>query len=208
MKGKRTTDELDALLGRGGLGACKRDSILETVLQKVTNQQRRRRLWRWSVVGAGLAAAAASAVLIMPRHLSQPTMSTSFRAKGTPTRPIAPSARVDCLGGTLAACPAGSLLVLNVVGARGFVSAWAEPVGGGERIWYFSADTHCPWVDGLAGDSAAANRAVKIGPEHSPGRYLVEIRVTSRPMGRADLLRLTEDSALVTSRSSFVVVGQ
>ena len=48
-----------------------------------------------------------------------------------------PSVEIECLGATLEACPTGSLLVVRVAGVRGYVSAWAEPVGGGEKILVF-----------------------------------------------------------------------
>jgi hypothetical protein len=94
-----------------------------------------------------------------------------------------------------------------VAGVRGFVSAWAEPAQGGERIWYFSAETFSPLVDAVSAIPAATTRAVKIGPEHASGTYVVHIRVTERPMGRDDLLRLPVSAALVSDTGLLTVTS-
>jgi hypothetical protein len=94
-----------------------------------------------------------------------------------------------------------------VAGVRGFVSAWAEPRQGGERIWYFSAETFSPLVDAASAIPSATTRAVKIGPEHGSGTYVVHIRVTERPMGRDELLRLPVGSALVATQVALTVTS-
>jgi hypothetical protein len=91
-----------------------------------------------------------------------------------------------------------------VAGVRGFVSAWAERAGGGERIWYFSADTFAPQVDAVP-TATATTRAIKIGPDHAPGTYVVKVRVTKQPMGRDSLLHLPATSALVETQSLLTV---
>ena len=96
---------------------------------------------------------------------------------------------------------------MRVAGVRGYVSAWAEPAGGGKRIWYFSADTSSPLVDAIPTSPAIATRAVKIGPEHAPGAYVVEVRVTERPMARDALLRLPESAALAKGRARLTVTS-
>ena len=142
----------------------------------------------------------------MPR-LSPPA-SSPFRAKGTAVKPWAtPFAEIECLGATLDACPTGSLLVVRVTGVRGFVSAWAEPAQGGERIWYFSAETFSPLVGAVPTTPAATTRAIKIGLEHAAGAYVVEVRVTERPMGRDDLLRLPGNAALAKGRALLTVTS-
>jgi len=201
MKPTRKSDELDSLLGRGSIGVARRDAILETVLARTRAEVPARRRWRWPVVGLGTMAVAAAALLFFVPSSLRPALSP-FRVRGAATRPLAsvPSAEIECLGATLEACPTGSLLVVRVAGARGFVSAWAEPVGGGERIWYFSAETHSPWVDPVQTPSAPTTRAVKIGPEHVASAYVVEIRVTERPMGRDDLMRIPVSAAQASGR--------
>ena len=203
MKPTRTTEELDSLLGRGSIGATRRDAILETVLARVKAEAPARTRWRWSLAGLATAAAAAALILFVPRF--SPLTSSSFRAKGTGG--TAPSVHLECLDANLDACPTGSLLVVGVAGVRGFVSAWAEPSDGGERIWYLSAETFSPLVDAVSAIPAATTRAVKIGPEHTSGTYVVRIRVTERPMRRADLLRLPVSSVLAATQVSLTVTS-
>jgi hypothetical protein len=203
MKPTRTIEDIDSLLGRGSIGASRRDAILQTVLARVQAEtSARTRRW-WSFAGLGCAAAAVALIFLMPSF--SPPSSPPFRAKGTVS--ITPSVQVECLGATLARCPTGSLLVVRVDGVRGFVSAWAEPLGGGERVWYFSAETFSPLVDGISAAPAAATRAVRIGPEHALGTFVVYIRVTLRPIGRDDLLRLSATAALVTAQVSLSVTS-
>jgi hypothetical protein len=206
MKTKRSIEDLDSLLGRGGIGATRRDAILQTVLARVRAEAPIRIRWSWSILGLGTVAVAAALFLLVP-PLSRPA-SSSFHAKGAVAElPPAtmPSVQLDCLGASLTACPRESLLVVRVTGVRGFVSAWAEPAGDGERIWYFSAETQSPLVDGLLNPPATTTRAVKIGPEHLASAYVVEIRVTERPMTREDLMRIPASGALAQGRALLTV---
>jgi len=203
MTPKRTIEELDSLLGRGGLGAARRDAVLQTVLTSVKAEvPARSRSW-WSWAGLGFAAVAGVLIFLVPKF--SPTSSSSFRAKGPGA--TTPSVQLECLGATLDRCPAGSLLVVRVDGVRGFVSAWAEPVRGGERVWYFSAETSSPPVDAISASPADRARAVKIGPEHTAGNYLVQIRVTEQPMRRDDLLRMPGAAVLVTGQFTLSVTS-
>jgi hypothetical protein len=97
------------------------------------------------------------------------------------------------------------MVIVRVAGVHGFVSAWAEPVGGGERIWYFSADSFSPQVDAISTTSVFATRAVRIGPEHRAGSYVVQIRVTERPMQREELLRAPTSAVLAQGQSLLTV---
>jgi len=203
MKRPLTDAELDSLLERGGLGATRRDDILTKVLATVAAQRppRWRRLWALPAFGM-----AAAALLLLVPQLS-PRGLSPFRAKGTRARPAVtpPALHVECLGATPEDCPLGSLVVLSADGVRGFLSAWAEPAGGGERIWYFSAEGSSPFLDNTSASSAAGTRAVKIGPEHSVGKYVVQARVTARPMARDELLHLPASAALANWQSSITV---
>jgi hypothetical protein len=120
---------------------------------------------------------------------------------------VPPSADIECLGATLDACPTGALVVVRVGGVRGFVSAWAEPVGGGERIWYFSADGFSPEVDALSEGPVATTRAVKIGPEHRPGGYVVHVVVTEGAMAREALMRLPANAALAKGQRLLTITS-
>jgi hypothetical protein len=207
MKQSRTDAEIDSLLGRGGIGATRRDAIFEKVLEHAQASRPSRSRWRWAAATFFAAGAAAALVVVVPR------LSTNgqapFRAKGAAAKSATspPTADIECLGATLDACPAGSLVIVRVAGARGFVSAWAEPAGGGERIWYFSADGFSPLVDALSAVPVATTRAVKVGPEHKPGGYVVRILVTPQPMAREALLHLPMDAAVAKGQRLLTITS-
>jgi hypothetical protein len=201
----RRDEELDSLLGHGGMGAARRDAILGRVLANTKAEAPKAVRLRWFFAATGALAVAAVAAFLVRPPSTQVDLST-FRSKGTApsTRGLAPSVRLECLSGTLDACPMGSLLVVHAAGVRGYVSAWAEPVGGGERIWYFSAETFTPQVDDGTAQSTNS-RAVRIGTEHAGGKYVVEIRVTEHPMSPTALLRLNARDALAAVRAQLTV---
>jgi len=208
MKKTRTAEELDSLLARGGLGAARRDAILDTVLARVEGERRARSRWRPAFAGLAVAAAAAVAlILLVPRFSSRPD--GGFRAKGAAPTPTAtmPATAIECLGASLAACPTGSLLVVRASGVRGYVSAWAEPVGGGQRIWYFSAETSSPEIDAVTSVGTPIGRAVRIGTEHAAGSYRVEVRVTPRSMTREELGHLPERMLLASGQFVLTVTS-
>jgi hypothetical protein len=205
MKPRLSREQLDTLLGRGGIGATRRDTILENVLARVQATSPARRFWRWTFAGLGVAATVAALFLLIPR-LSQPALSP-FRAKGATPPTVKPTAWLECLGATLRACPTGSLLAVQAMGVRGYLSAWAQPVAGGERIWYFSAETSSPLVEGSLPASDSPQRAVKVGPEHAAGSYVVEIRVTKRPLNHEEILRASDGEMLVASQATLTVVA-
>jgi hypothetical protein len=200
MKKAHTDAELDSLLERGGLGATRRDEILSRVLAGAAAERPTRLRWRWSLAAIGSAAAAAALLVLAPRF--SPNTTSPFRAKGTVTRPsgTAMSTSLECLGGTLEACPTGSLVAVSATGVSGYVSAWAEPTRDGERIWYFSAEGASPFLDPASVAPVAKTLAAKIGPEHMLGIYVVHVRVTERPMKREQLLRMPSDAAIVSGQ--------
>ena len=91
-------------------------------------------------------------------------------------------------------------------GARtGYVSAYAEPVGGGERVWYFSAEHSAPAIAASGGATAPLDAAVQIGPEHRPGRYFVHLVVAARPLSRSETLQPPAGDALASETFPLVV---
>jgi hypothetical protein len=189
-------DEVDYLLSRGGLSGDKRDQILQNVLSSTAAQPvpARRRWWAWGG-GMGLAlTAGAAAILLWPRA-QQP--SADFRAKGAPDPAVLLG--MACLGATVKACPRGALVAFTLDGANGtgdgagrFVSAYADPVPGGERIWYL---TNEPLVDGIV------SKAARVGDEHAPGPYRVKAMLTTQALPR-DVLVGGADAAVV-ARATF-----
>jgi hypothetical protein len=182
-------DDLDALLGAGRMTGPASDRVFERVAAEVAREplppsrpRSRRPVWTIAAVAAG----AAAMLVVAPRLIS----GTAPRERAKGGQAAALELDVACAGGTLAACPQGATLVFGASGApgAGVLSAYAEPVDRGlERIWYFSAEGESPrlTVDGATG---VATRAVRIGPEHLPGRYRIHLFLTGAPVAQAALL--------------------
>ena len=81
----------------------------------------------------------------------------------------------------------------------GMLMAWADPMNGGERIWYF------PTGDGDTAPVAPAaaiqtlRRGVRIGSEHAPGKYLVHLVLARRPLSRSEALAAPAGDLLASS---------
>src|SRR5205814_3725008 len=138
--------------------------------------------------GMALTASAATALVLVVR----PAENAGFRAKGAAGG--GPVLDVGCAPAPLTACPAGSTLVFSVLGASGpgYLQAWAEPSGGGgDRIWYFSADTQAPPVPTGTGTQPARS-GIRVGDEHRPGSYLIHVVFSTAPLPRATLLAGTD----------------
>ncbi len=102
-----------------------------------------------------------------------------FQARGSTS--AAPRVDASCTGGPMAACPKGSHLVFQTwPGSQpAFLAAFADPQGGGERVWYFSSESGSPRID-----RGALDRSVVIGPEHAVGHYVIHVVASSRPLTR------------------------
>ena len=177
-------DEIDYLLSGGGLSGQQLERIRGRLITTAarTHARARRRIML-AVTAAGAIAAAAAAVLILPRA---PGDRETMRAKGAAAsgaRPSPVSLQVACLGGSLSACPRGSVLGFSVAGSEqpGFVTAFADPAeGAGGRLWYF--------VDQPLGRAAGGRRVLATGArvagEHTARRYRIHMLLASRPLGR------------------------
>jgi hypothetical protein len=183
-------DDADMMLAAGRLGGPAKDRIFEAVMDQVEP----RRGWLASVrakLAAGMlvAVTATAALLIVPRLRPD-----ELTAKG-PAGGQGPSLDLSCTGGALTACPAGARLLFVVEGAPdGYLAAWAEPVSGGERIWYFSRESQSPALAPVAGTQVAP-KAIQLGPEHAPGEYLVHVLVTRTPLSREELRQISDPLA-------------
>jgi hypothetical protein len=71
--------------------------------------------------------------------------------------------------------------------ARGFLGAYARPAGGGETIWYFSAEGESPAVAAQGPELQALSRGIRLGPEHQPGRYQVVVVLAESAPGKQAL---------------------
>jgi hypothetical protein len=198
----RSDGEIDRLLARGALGGAAREEILEQVLgasPEAARKPARRRLW---LGGAALALSAAAALVLVVRPAPQP----EYRAKGAATG--APALDVGCPPASLEACPAGSILVFSVLGAKvtGHLQAWAEPDEGTERIWYLSAETQTAALPPAVGTQPAGS-GVRIGPEHQPGRYLIHVVFSTSPLSRPRLLAGNDPAELTHATFPLTVVA-
>ncbi|HEV3190385.1 MAG TPA: hypothetical protein VGY54_07800 [Polyangiaceae bacterium] len=187
--------DLDALLARGALSGPTRERVLGGVLDRVSPSQRGKSI-KTAVAILFPAAAAVAIWFGGVRPLAKPGASSSaFEARGSASRTV----RVDaaCSGGPMLSCPRGSRLVF-----RGwpdtppsYLAAFADPVGGGERIWYFSVESESPRLG-----AAAVDRAVLIGPEHAVGRYVIHVIVSTRPISRTQAAA-SSDPAVIGSET-------
>jgi hypothetical protein len=196
-------DRLDELLSGGRLGGAERERILERALDaSAPLPWWRRRAVTWLVRGTAMATAAALALFFFV----PPRTHDDFRARGG-AGDGAPLLLVGCEDGQSARCGYGQKLVFSVDGASepGFVAAWAEPAGGGERVWYFPGD------DGSSpearGDGARQllSRAVRLGPEQPPGRYRVHLVLSRRPLSRLEALAAGGADVVATSQVTLEV---
>src|SRR4051812_11224333 len=132
-------EEMDHLLSRGGLGREHKERLLRGVLESVAIPVPSRRRWRWlwqTVAGLSLAGGV-TLVALWGRPAGE--MGPALRAKGAPA--LAPFVGMSCLGGSSGACPSGSRIAFWLEGHTkdaGFVTAYADPLRGGERVWYLN----------------------------------------------------------------------
>lgn len=115
------------------------------------------------------AGAVAAALVLVHRGPEE-----GFTSKGGAAAP-APRVEAECLEGG-ARCPRGATLVFRVEGAGegGLLAAYAEREGGGDRVWYFPSknDPSLVTVPPSVGLEVLP-RGARLGPEHTPGRYVV-----------------------------------
>jgi hypothetical protein len=202
-------DDIDHLLSRGGLGRQQKERALAHVLATLPPrpaQAGRRRWWIWGGTGT-LSLAAGVAILAL--WLRGPGPDGDLRDKGAAAG--APVVDMTCLGGSggsISACPRGSRVAFSLEGGRaeaGFVTAYADPIAGGQRVWYLTNQPVDAPAAGASGAVRVVAKAAIVGDEQPPGRYRVEVTVTRRAVDRADLPRLAPADLLVRARFELVV---
>lgn len=179
------SDRFDSLLTGGYLSGEDYDAIGARVLDQVAPAPRRTLGGRW-VTGAGLSLSAAAALVFV---LSRPG---GFTTKGDS---VAEHAEVDvtCSDPVDTRCRPGDTLhfVVRTPSVR-YLSAHAQRIGtpAQSRIWYFpSPDGQFLQVGGGALTREVASEGIRIGPEHTPGRYRIEVWLSARPITREALTR-------------------
>lgn len=164
-------NELDRLLAKGKLGGPRADKVLDR-LMKERRAARRRRL---AVIWGGPLLAMAAVLVFMLRPTSD-----GFRARGDGEGPVI---EVTCKDGSANRCPSGGTLVFRVDGAvaGGFLAAWAEPAGGGKRVWYFAESSMRLMSQP---ETQVIPVGVKLGPEQPAGVWEIHGLVSDQPPAR------------------------
>jgi hypothetical protein len=204
-------EEIERLLSRGGLGREHKLQLLQRVLASVPTAAtgRRRAPWRWRAVGVLSLSGALAVAALWGRPSGQ--ASSTLRAKGTPA--AVPIIAMSCLGGSLVACPTGSRIAFWVEGGPrleggreepGFVTAYADSIARGERVWYLTNEALSAGTSPSTGSPRAVSRAALVGKDQPNGRYRVSVVLTRHPITRAELARLTPD--VTVTRASFDLV--
>jgi hypothetical protein len=182
-------EEVDRLLARGAMTPAESERALDGALRTTATRR------RW-MFGLMVPAAAALVLLIfLPRG--------GFTPKGAAAAPLL---EVSCADGARDRCRRGSLRVCHVAAESGGVlAAWAEPAGGGERIWYFPTAgdewARVPAAPGLQ----ALDKAVRLGPEQPPGVYVIHLVLAARALPRAALSAPLPDGILAAASARIEV---
>jgi hypothetical protein len=198
----RSDDELDYLLSRGNLGGSQRQRILKAAV--AASREGFWARWRgrltWSAGGLTLAAGAAALLLLVRRPGGD---AGAFRIKGSGDAPLI---TVVCLGGSLTACPSGSKVAFALEGGRdkgGYLTAYADPVKPGERIWYLTNEA----VGAPAGDAWARvlSNAAIVGDGQPPGVYRVHAILSRRAVAREAVASLPPAETVARTDLDLVV---
>ena len=195
MRGPSDRD-LDLLLARGKMSGAARERVLENVLRGA--RPRGLRVVVWAPGLAMIAAAAAIIVWVRPAD-------DGFRSKGS-TGGAAVGLDVVCLEGP---CRERGTLVFRVddVPESAHLAAYATREGDPSmRIWYFpEADGWEPTLAAQPG-SQVVPRAITLGPEHKPGRYVVRVVVGRHPLTREAALNDANPEVIARATRAFEIV--
>jgi hypothetical protein len=187
-------DPLDALLARGHLSGPTRERILEAALADAAapaaERAPGRRRWAWA---AAFSAVALAGVVVLVRPA--PDHMTAKGSAGS-----GPVVRVECSDSGSSTCGLDAFLLFRVeaMPAPGFISAYAVPRAGGERIWIF------PLAGGAAAEVPAAE-GPQVLPRGArarslpPGKYDVHVALSKRPLQRAEVDTTLDVLARATS---------
>jgi len=191
---------VDALLTPHALSGSEREQLLDGVLDRVAPLRERSQGRRFAFVAIGIAACAGAGIALNLRAGEGGAFTSRGSSGGVHVELV-------CSGGTLAACPRGShlLFVPSTGGRSGYLAAYAEPSGGGERICYFSGEGQSPSITPAAGQKPL-DQAIEVGPEHRSGRYSVHVILAARPLSRAEILRGDTGPILASQTMEFAVV--
>lgn len=164
------------------MSGAARERVLANLEKK---QPRRRGVLAATAVGMATFAAAAAALVVM-----RPDQGFTAKGSAIETETSSPHATIVCLESVereKGPCHVGDTLLFQLDGASpaGFFAAYASPVSSPEsRVWYFP-EANGAWPSIAADvDRQTLPRGIRLGSEHSPGRYVVHVLVARRPLDK------------------------
>jgi hypothetical protein len=192
---------LERLLAHGYLSGSQYDEIERKVLKRSTKPRSMAAL-AWGVP-AGIVGSCLVAFLLIHTPGEAP-----FTPKGGAESAIG-VIDVGC-GRADHVCKAGDTLMfsVNTAVASGHLGAYAERLGAGkqDRIGYFpTAGGSTPRV-ARTGGTVVLPEGVRIGPEHTPGRYRVHVWVSRRPLSGPELENVEPGLSLARSSLEIAVI--
>jgi hypothetical protein len=173
-------ERLDRLLARGHLAGSARERILEGALREAgAAAPWYMRRWVWSVSVPALAGGALVAALTMRAGPA------AMRAKGSAS---GATVSLECTRGADDVCSRQGMLLFRVEPRpdRAYIAAYAQPLGGGERTWFFppARDANEPTIE-----PSPAPQILRQGVQLRSvpqGRYDVVVVLSPRPITRED----------------------
>jgi hypothetical protein len=190
--------ELDALLARGGLSGRAFERILDGAFDAAVREQRvRSRFWRigWLVP---IAAAVAAVFLLLPKRAAH---DERFASKGQIGSVVKPELELVCgeQAGANVRCRESDRLYFSAADVRGswFLSAYAEPEGKGERVWFFPNSREPSVLLHADSGEHAVGRSAVILSGIPRGKYKVIMLLSVQPLAREQVLK-AETSQVAT----------
>jgi hypothetical protein len=199
----RSDDEMDYLLSRGKLAGSQRQRILKAAVAASREPFWRRWRGRLAWTSGAVALTGGAAALLLALRAPPPDGASSFQVKGAGDAPLITA---SCLGAQVTACPLGSRLAFALEGGHdkgGFLTAYAAPTVGGERIWYLTNEP----VGGPNADASprVLRNAALIGDGQSAGSYRVHVIFSGHPVARNALSSLPAGDTLAQLELELVV---
>jgi len=180
------TEPSRLLAGRRGLSRPEKEAILARVLAGVAP---RRRWGRRLALGAIAAAAAAGLLVVLP---ASPRDELTARGGGRVA-----GFEVTCVP---APCAAGSKLVFDLTATDGAAYFAAFASRGDTRIWYFPNAPRAR-SQAVPPGGGVLDTGIVLGPEHTPGDYVIEGVFSAEPLDRPAIrARIERGGAIVTRR--------
>jgi hypothetical protein len=176
--------ELDWMLARGRLSGPALERVLERAVSKAHPARRIVRQLSWF---APALAAGVALFVFRPWQRDAP----AFRSKGAAGGSFHLELVCGDQSGTDVRCARSESLYFSTAGGSDdarFVSAYADPEGSGERVWFFPTSSDPSIALDVGPDRHLLRRGVRL--EGVPaGRYRVHFAISDHPLERAEALQ-------------------